>query len=354
MNYFATIAEKMIHRIWALIVFVVVSSIRKVLVVHSFVLVTQQQRQLPTRQAFRTNNNQSKCTSNVKTISSSTDSTTRLKIGDSSSVSNIMDMYEFCLSHYQLPTVSITSAFCAGVGDAMAQVRAQTTSTQASPLMNTITTMDKKRISIFVLKGAVGGIIWSAWYSWLDPLTSILATDILNMDQQLHSTATTIPTTKSSLLSIESILSLINPSLIAAVLSTAMEQFFFCPLLFGLWDLPFSMLCRGDPIRTIPTNVQKTIGPVLLENAKVWTFANMVVYTTPLQWRVALTSLAEAVWQTILAEQLANAKVTAESPPPLSMLVPSSAASQRIPLEHNPVGLTQDMLRRLEPANASE
>ena len=55
--------------------------------------------------------------------------------------------------------------------------------------------------------------------------------------------------------------------------------------------------------------------PVCLENAKVWTWANLVVYSAPLPYRVALTSCADAVWQMLLAEQLASTTTVAEPPP---------------------------------------
>ena len=210
---------------------------------------------------------------------------------------SLPEAYQFCLTHYQLPTESLTAAACAGLGDVAAQWRSLSSSEQQQQQRGA---WDWKRVAIFLAKGGVSGVIWSHWYTWLDPVSHDWA---MQWSGTLGGTVG-VPFWGD------------HPTVMAAVVSTFLEQIIFCPILFAVWDLPFPMLCRGDPATNIPTNVRTMLLPVCVENSKVWTVANLIIYSTPLQYRVVLTSCADAVWQMLLAEQLAKEPANVSEPPP--------------------------------------
>jgi hypothetical protein len=184
--------------------------------------------------------------------------------------------YTYSLSHYQLATESATTAFLAGIGDLVAQtLSAHHHQQQQKCDENQKFTIDWSRYQTFVLKGSVSGILWSKWYAFCDPFTLMLSQ---NMDG--------IPN-------------------IQLLLSILLEQFVWCPLMYSVWDIPFPMLLRGDDLREIPQNVQAAIGNLLIDNAKVWTVANIFIYNIPLQWRVVIVSLTDVVWQSVLSSSIA-------------------------------------------------
>lgn len=191
-------------------------------------------------------------------------------------LTDISTAYTYSLTHYQLATESATTAVLAGVGDLVAQTLSHHKQKNEEQFAKNI---DWKRAQTFVLKGSVSGILWSQWYAFCDPFT-------LQLAQQVVTTPDGI-------------------SNIQLLLSILLEQFIWCPILYSLWDIPFPMLLRGDAIETIPQNVRATIAPLLLENAKVWTFANLFIYHIPLQWRVVIVSLTDVVWQSVLSSSIA-------------------------------------------------
>lgn len=103
------------------------------------------------------------------------------------------------------------------------------------------------------------------------------------------------------------------------------------------------MMMRGDPVDQIPGQVRAKLGSVLLENAKVWTVANLLVYSVPLQWRVLISGIAEAVWQMLLAQLLA-----ADQQKPVDVYLPLARATEQ---EQQAVRLGSVVDRiRMEPA----
>ena len=158
-------------------------------------------------------------------------------------------------------------------------------------------------------KGMIGGVLWSQWYNFLDPIAASAG----------------------------------GASWIAPVVSTVAEQIFFCPIIFALYEIPFPMMMRGDPVDQIPGQVRDKLGSVLLENAKVWTVANLLVYSVPLQWRVLISGIAEAVWQMLLAQLLA-----ADQLKPVDVYLPLARATEQ---EQQAVRLGSVVDRiRMEPA----
>lgn len=177
--------------------------------------------------------------------------------------------YTYALTHYHLATESATTACLAGVGDLIAQIFVQDA-----------THVNWSRYCSFVVKGSVAGILWSKWYAFCDPLSLWMASSCC--------------TTSSSI------------NVMKLMTSILLEQFIWCPLLYSSWDIPFPMIWRGDALEVIPQQVQATIGPLLYKNAKVWTFANILVYKIPLQWRVVVVSLTDIVWASILSSSIGD------------------------------------------------
>lgn len=203
-------------------------------------------------------------------------------LGLSPLLNEFSSAYTYSLTHYQLATESATAACLAGIGDVVAQVTATDDDTKPSQ-----SSFDWKRSQTFVAKGAVSGIMWSYWYAQCDAWS-------LNFAQHCVQDAGAVRA-------------------VQLATSILLEQFVWCPLLYSMWDIPFPILCRGDSIEEIPNQVKSKIGPLLLENAKVWTFANLLVYNIPLQWRVVVVSLTDVVWQSIVSSSIAATTV----PPPL-------------------------------------
>jgi hypothetical protein len=196
-------------------------------------------------------------------------STARIPRSSSPIRLGVLETYEYCLTNYQLPTESATSACLAAIGDFAAQTR--------SPKKDAI---DVQRINAFFFKGAVAGILWSNWYALVDPIGISLAEKLATNDF------------------------LVDP--IRIVISVFLDLFVMCPFLFASWDLPFPMLARGDPIENIPRKVQAKLAPVILENTMVWIFPNLVIYSIPLEFRVVVSSCTDAVWQMLLSEKIAE------------------------------------------------
>lgn len=272
-----------------------------------------------------------------------TRTTTKKSIGSSSTALQtgigLAEAYEYCLTCYNLPTISLTSAFCGGVGNFAAQQRAALTNPLAPQLQQQLQQSDRNDNNrrflasidwndnrIFWIKGILGGLIWSQWYNFLDSLI----TDLTSVGAV--------------------------PAWLAPVLSTVAEQIFFCPVIFSLYELPFPMWLRGDPVDQIPQQVRAKLGPVLWENAKVWTLANLLVYSAPLQWRVLISGIAEAFWQMLLAQQLAADEIRPLRRP-VDVYLPLASAEQQQQQQRPEAVLTfrtSAVDRMLEPATVEQ
>jgi len=56
----------------------------------------------------------------------------------------------------------------------------------------------------------------------------------------------------------------------------------------------------------VPKEVKSKLGYMLVENAKVWTLANMVIYNAPVQFRVVLANIGDIFWQSIVSDVAAD------------------------------------------------
>jgi hypothetical protein len=225
---------------------------------------------------------------------------------------DLLNEYQYLTQTFPLPTQSATFGTFAGVGDAIAQQKeisqaepdciegeeeciadeipddffSAATATVEETINSDITTddqsFDPKRTQRFFLKGLGAGLIWSQWYplvdGWSDITSSYVLIDVLTIDD--IGTAHTVAKTISSIL---------------------MEQFIACPIVYSLWDIPVPALLAGTEPSKIPSLVKDKVPGLLLDNAKVWTIVNVVVYNLPVQWRVFAVSIAEIFWASIVS-----------------------------------------------------
>eukprot|EP00978_Attheya_sp_CCMP212_P002491 scaffold5097_cov52-Attheya_sp.AAC.13 len=227
---------------------------------------------------------------------------TRIRRPDTTSIKaqifvDLVNEYQYLTATFPLPTQSATFGTFAGVGDALAQKTEQIKASEEEDeafvgvanesnenYSNDIeeTAYDGKRTQRFVLKGLGAGLIWSQWYplvdGWTDMASAFVLSDYLAIEDA--GTAHTIAKT---------------------VLSILMEQFIACPIVYTLWDIPVPALLAGVEPSKIPGMVKEKVPGLLLDNAKVWTVANVVVYNLPVQWRIFAVSVCEIFWASIVS-----------------------------------------------------
>lgn len=103
-------------------------------------------------------------------------------------------------------------------------------------------------------------------------------------------------------------------TVIKTISSVALEQFVACPIIYSLWDIPVPALLKGTPPKEIVEQVQGKVGGLLLENAKVWTLVNMIVYQVPIEFRVLFMSVCDVFWQSVVSD-VAAAELDGEDVP---------------------------------------
>ncbi|KAL9186204.1 hypothetical protein ACHAXT_005442 [Thalassiosira profunda] len=200
--------------------------------------------------------------------------------------STLVSAYTTLLVEHPIPTKSLTSGALCGVSDVIAQTR-DTTRKE----------FNVGRLVRFAGKGCVGGIIWSAWYSNLDRFLSLESevnvyklsgiagegggTALYQWMQNHMAIATT-------------------------ALSIIIEQFFWCPIVFGTFEIPVSTLLNGGSVSTVQKEVDAKLGGLLVSNAKVWTLANVIIYNSPVEWRTAVSNIVDVLWQSIVSDVAAD------------------------------------------------
>jgi len=193
------------------------------------------------------------------------------------------------------------AVFC-GLGDMIAQRIEMSEAKQqlkvngggSAALAAAATTMDWNRTKKFFFKGFGCGIIWTNWFRLSDLWSFGITEKVLSMAWfDPISAALTIPKSKTLVNTISCIL---------------LEQFVAAPIIFGLWDIPMLNLLLGTPVRKIPGEVKEKLIPILIANAKLWTFANIIIYNLPVQWRVTGVSLTDLLWSAIMSMAVQSKK----------------------------------------------
>lgn len=185
--------------------------------------------------------------------------------GSASMLSEIATEYGFLLEHHPLVTASLTAGFLSGLGDVIAQLQERKAH------------HDMARTQRFVLKGLGGGLIWLGWYHLADAISDQWLPDVHDVTGAIERT----------------------------VLSILLDQFLASPLIIAAWEIPVPILLTPQEDNAlIPGQVQSKLGGLLVENAKIWTIANMVIYNLPFQYRVLASSLTDVLWQSILSSHV--------------------------------------------------
>ena len=187
--------------------------------------------------------------------------------------------YTYCSEHYYIQTQSVTGAVCAALGDAIAQRSEQ----KESVSLETTPDYDLVRTFHYFLKGLGGGIAWAYWFELAEPLSNVLTFSVVGEEAPFFAEQAT-----------------------RTIISISLEQFLMSPFIFTFWDIPLPALLRGSPLRQIPAQVESKLVPLLVANSKVWTFANLITYNIPMDYRVLFSSLTDIIWQSI------NASITSQ------------------------------------------
>ena len=150
-------------------------------------------------------------------------------------------------------------------------------------------------ISIVLLqsgKGCVGGVIWACWYDQLD--------GFLDQDNSFNF---------FKLFGIVTDQWIITPYLgvVKTVLSILIEQFLWCPIVFGFFEIPVSTLLNGGDLPSVKKEVDSKLGSLLVSNAKIWTFANLAIYgVVPVDYRPVISNIVDVGWQSIVSSVAAD------------------------------------------------
>mmetsp|Transcript_7363 Transcript_7363/g.15071 ORF Transcript_7363/g.15071 Transcript_7363/m.15071 type:complete len:199 (+) Transcript_7363:298-894(+) len=149
-------------------------------------------------------------------------------------------------------------------------------------------------VSIVLLqsgKGCVGGVIWACWY---DELDGFLDQDNTFNFFKLFGIVTD---------------QWIKPYLGAfkTILSILIEQFLWCPIVFGLFEIPVSTFLNGGDLSSVKKEVDSKLGSLLISNAKIWTFANLLIYgVIPVDYRPIISNIVDVGWQSIVSSVSAD------------------------------------------------
>ena len=149
-------------------------------------------------------------------------------------------------------------------------------------------------VSIVLLqsgKGCVGGVIWACWYDELD--------GFLDQDNKFNFFKLFGIVTDQW----------IKPYLGAfkTILSILIEQFLWCPIVFGFFEIPVSTLLNGGDLSSVKKEVDSKLGSLLISNAKIWTFANLLIYgVIPVDYRPIISNIVDVGWQSIVSSVSAD------------------------------------------------
>ena len=97
-----------------------------------------------------------------------------------------------------------------------------------------------------------------------------------------------------------------HAAIVTITLSILMEQFFWCPVLYGTFEIPVSTLLNGGSFSTARKEVGSKLNELLWSNAKIWTLANVAIYNAPVDWRVAIANFVNVIWQIIVSDVAAD------------------------------------------------
>jgi len=198
--------------------------------------------------------------------------------------STIISTYKHLLIEYPMLTKSLTSGMLCGISDIIAQSRDTTRGE-----------FNYARLIRFAGKGVVGGYIWTHWYDWIDSFLD------LDSDYNIYKAFGAVATVNNYDEWIRSHLAIVTTAL-----SLVIEQFIWCPIVFGSFEIPVSTLLNGGSLSNVQQEVEAKIGGLLVSNAKVWTPANVIIYNVPVEYRPIVANVVDIFWQSIVSDVAAD------------------------------------------------
>mmetsp|Transcript_8329 Transcript_8329/g.12828 ORF Transcript_8329/g.12828 Transcript_8329/m.12828 type:complete len:341 (-) Transcript_8329:19-1041(-) len=202
---------------------------------------------------------------------------------------SITESYGTSLVNHPLTTKSLTAGLLCGISDVIAQIKQQ--KGDSYNIARTIR---------FASKGCLGGIIWMYWYEWID---HFLLNDSGGVSYNSIWTRAILPASIGD--SVQSFAQN-HRGAVTTMLSMVMEQFLWCPVVYGMFEIPLATLLNGGTIQSIPTEINTKLQGLLVSNAKVWTPANLLIYNAPLEWRLVLSNIMDVFWQSIVSDVAAD------------------------------------------------
>eukprot|EP00751_Fragilariopsis_kerguelensis_P049285 CAMPEP_0171037028 /NCGR_PEP_ID=MMETSP0736-20130129/41984_1 /TAXON_ID=186038 /ORGANISM="Fragilariopsis kerguelensis, Strain L26-C5" /LENGTH=448 /DNA_ID=CAMNT_0011482377 /DNA_START=1 /DNA_END=1347 /DNA_ORIENTATION=+ len=280
----------------------------------------------------------------------------------------VTESYTTSLIQNPLPTKSLTAGFLCGISDIIAQAQQKSrravfdfdsTNDTNNPEVEAEAIVDSYPYNIyrtlrFASKGCLGGILWTFWYDWIDGFLMYADTNVnaisgisgITSDLTTQSTAAVVVTAGASIdegssaavvdyattTTTESLVSSSKISFyvltgailpvnvettflafatehigaVTTVISIILEQFIWCPIVYGTFEIPISTLMNGGQFKSIRGEVDTKLDGLLVSNAKVWTLANLVIYNAPLEWRLFIGNCIDIFWQSIVSEMSAD------------------------------------------------
>lgn len=207
-------------------------------------------------------------------------------VPSASTLTAFANAYEQLLFTHPLATKSVTNAVVAAIGDGIAQSRDPE-----------IDAYDPVRGLKYAFKGVIGGAMWVEYFDWADASTSGLDDGLARVFAQM-----------------------------------SLEQFCFSPFYFAFYDLPMASLLNGVPARDVPAVVRDKWQSTVLSSAKLWTPANLLVYSAPLEYRLAVSNIFDLAWNTVSSDIAAGCAVDefeCPAPPVRARLAPVRVRAAR-------------------------
>ncbi len=224
-------------------------------------------------------------------------------VGILGSLQSMAKSYSDAMKKRPTVTKACTGLVLCSLGDIMAQVQSfqekkSTVSSSSSSSTQQPFTMDYTRLARFAFRGVISTLIWGVWYDISNDLSKDENMKRMLVGVGMHdkigkrgnSDDRDAATAEAAFIN----------SLRIFMLMMA-EQFVMCPIVYSTWDLPVSTLLNGAPISKIPFEIKSKLIPMLIDNFKVWTPANILIYSSPVEYRTLLANIVGIIWQAIMS-----------------------------------------------------
>jgi hypothetical protein len=185
-------------------------------------------------------------------------------------VAEPLALYDSMLHEFPLLTKCLTSAVLFGVSDVIAQATEGPAggSTEASQ-EGGLTGISLPRVGRFMATGIGSGICWHHWFGFEQMVTDAVTAEIQNPQGLV---------------------------LARTVLGISLEQFVMIPFYFSLYLIPVVSIQNGIPLKDVPNEISAKLPSLFVNNAKVWTPANAIIYNLPEEFRCLGSNTVDVLW----------------------------------------------------------